>query len=135
MKLTPSKITFNYHMSNWKSSYDIDNDMARNIAVTLSFLFNSEITVFHRYLYNKDQYLLRLFSSKESNWSIIFLWYSLILDFLIFLYVFKVLNNAPLTWGSLGYLSKDMYMLGIDHWSVCLLTNKCNCWYKMSLII
>ena len=63
----------------------------------LSFLFNSEITVFHRYLYNKDQYFLGLFSSKESNWSIIFLWYSLILNFLIFLYVFKVLNNAPLT--------------------------------------
>ena len=57
---------------------------------------------------NKDQYVLGLFSSKESNWSIIFLWYSLILDFSIFLYVFRVLNNAPLTCGSLGYLSKRL---------------------------
>jgi hypothetical protein len=41
-----------------KSSYDVDNEMARNIAseiktiISLSFLFNSKITVFHRYLYN-----------------------------------------------------------------------------------
>jgi hypothetical protein len=41
-------------LKNWKSSYDIDNEMARNIArVKLSFLFNSENSVIHSYLYNK----------------------------------------------------------------------------------
>ena len=45
----------NLYVSNWKSSYDVNNEMAQNIArvklktVKLSFLFNSENSVIHSY--------------------------------------------------------------------------------------
>jgi hypothetical protein len=32
LKRTRSQMTSNFYVSNWKSSYDIDNEMARNIA-------------------------------------------------------------------------------------------------------
>ena len=70
LKRTWSQITSNFYVSNWKSSHDVDNEMARNIArvkirmvislVKLSFLFNSEITVFHRYLHNNPLYSKQL---------------------------------------------------------------------------
>ena len=31
-KRTPSQITSNFYVSNWKSSYDVDNEMVQNIA-------------------------------------------------------------------------------------------------------
>ena len=63
-----SQITSNLYVSNSKSSYDVNNKMAWNIArvklkmiiynftVKLSFLFYSENSVIHNYLYNNTFY-------------------------------------------------------------------------------
>ena len=57
-----------FYVSHWKSSYDFDNEMARNIArVKLTFLFNSENSVIHSYLYNKYRF------SFSCLWVMIFL--------------------------------------------------------------
>jgi len=52
-----------FYVSNWKSSYDVDNEMARNIVrVKLKTIisFNSENSVIHRYLYNTVVYPSRI---------------------------------------------------------------------------
>jgi hypothetical protein len=41
---TRNQITSNFYISNLKSSYDVDNEMARNIASEIKMV--SEITVF-----------------------------------------------------------------------------------------
>ena len=65
MKHTHSQIRSNLYVSNSKSSYDVNNKMARNIArvklktiisLKLSFLFYSENSVIHNYLYNNTFY-------------------------------------------------------------------------------
>jgi len=70
VKRTQSQITSNLYVSNWKSSYDVDNEMAWNIArVKLKtiislwnyrFYLNSENSVIHSYLYNKYKYYVHV---------------------------------------------------------------------------
>jgi hypothetical protein len=59
LKRTRSQITSNFYVSNWKSSYDVDNEMSRNVAseiqndnftVKLSFFiyFNASFFIFVR---------------------------------------------------------------------------------------